>query len=420
MNFRLSSAWFVSVASTVIGVGLTACGQSDPESDAEAAAEMSSPGDEAAATAPAADGIDVSMAMPPDSIPIFPTDTIARKGFYYAGGDYVGDPPIMGGQMYVEVWEPAEMTQPYPIVLFHGNGQTGVDWQQTPDGRPGWAYYLVDQGYTLYMVDYPARGRSTYIPGGPHGDLGIRTAEQLETIWTNVGEKGDFPLKDNHTQWPGGGHRGDPIFDTFNKTQVQFAGESTTMARFAAMELLDVIGSPVILMTHSQGGGVGWGVADGRSELVSAIVTIEPGGPPIGRVDTANATYVEGTRDAWGPTNYPLAYDPATSDPSEISTYLEEEGDQPGEVPCYLQQEPARQLVNLRDIPVLAISANGTYHRVFDACIPKWLNQAGVDAEFVRLEDVGIMGNGHMMMLEQNSDEIIAFIHNWIQDNVDQ
>lgn len=98
----------------------------------------------------------------------------------------------MGGQMYVEIWEPVNPTQQYPIVLFHGNGQTGVDWKQTPDGRPGWAYYLVEQGYTLYMVDYPARGRSAYIPGGVHGDLGIRTVEQLETIWTNVGEKGIF------------------------------------------------------------------------------------------------------------------------------------------------------------------------------------------------------------------------------------
>ena len=33
-------------------------------------------------------------------------------------------------------------------------------WQQTPDGRPGWAYYLLSQGYVLYMLDYPARGRS--------------------------------------------------------------------------------------------------------------------------------------------------------------------------------------------------------------------------------------------------------------------
>ena len=362
--------------------------------------------------------LESSPAYPAADIPVFSTEHIANKGFYYAGGEYVGDPPIMGGQMYVEVWEPREATQPYPLLMFHGNGQTGVDWLQTPDGRPGWAYYLVEQGYTLYMVDYPARGRSTYIPGGEHGDLGIRTAEQLETIWTNVGEKGNFPLQDNHSQWPGGGHRGDPIFDNFIKTQVQFAGQSTTMARYAAMELLDTIGEPVILITHSQGGGVGWGVADGRPELVRGIVTIEPGGPQIGNVNTAEVVYSGRASNAYGPVNYPLTYDPPVSDPSEIMTYLEDSSDQPGEVPCYLQQEPARQLVNMIDMRVLALSADGTYHRVFDACVPKWLNQAGANADFVRLEDVGISGNGHMMMLELNSDEIIEYIDGWIRENI--
>jgi len=362
--------------------------------------------------------LSVSPAMPGGNIPIFDTSNIARKSFYFAGGDYVGDPLVMGGQMYVEIWEPVNPTQQYPIVLFHGNGQTGVDWKQTPDGRPGWAYYLVEQGYTLYMVDYPARGRSAYIPGGVHGDLGIRTVEQLETIWTNVGEKGNFPLDQNHTQWPGTGKRGDPIFDNFIKTQVQFAGESTTLARYAAMELLDTIGQPVILLTHSQGGGVGWGVADGRPDLVRGIVTVEPGGPQIGNVNTAEVAYSGRPANAWGPVNYPLTYDPPVTDPSELITYLEAEADQPGEVPCYLQEEPARQLVNMLDMRVLAISADGTYHRVFDACIPKWLNQAGVETDFIRLEDVGISGNGHMMMLELNSNDIIEFIHEWIQENL--
>lgn len=413
MNLRVSNAWLLVPAIVFLSALLAACGQSDmaESTDMQAGSAMPEP------TGADATAVDVSIAMPPETIPVFPTDNIARKGFFYAGGDYVGDPPVMGGQMYVEIWEPREITQQYPIVIFHGNGQTGVDWQQTPDGRPGWAYYLVDQGYVIYMVDYPARGRSTYIPGGVHGDLGIRTAEQLETIWTNVGEKGDFPLKDNHTQWPGGGHRGDPIFDTFIKSQVQFAGQSTTMARFAAMELLDTIGQPVILLTHSQGGGVGWGVADGRPDLVHAIVTVEPGGPQISPVDTANVAYRDRIGNAWGPTNYPLTYDPPVTDPSQLAVYLEAQGDQPGEVPCYLQEEPVRQLVNFVDTPVLAISADGTYHRVFDACIPKWINQAGGNAEFVRLEDVGISGNGHMMMLELNSDDIIEFIHNWIQDN---
>ena len=362
--------------------------------------------------------MDASVAMPSEAITTFTTEHLASKSSFYIGGEYVGDPPVMGGQMYVDVWEPNNITQPYPIVLFHGNGQTGVGWQQTPDGRPGWAYYLLEQGYVLYMVDYPARGRSAYLPGGVHGDLGIRTAAQLQTIWTNVDEMGDFPLNDNHTQWPGEGKPGDPVFDEFIKTQVQFAGQSTTLARHAAIELLQEIG-PVILLTHSQGGGVGFGVTDGAPGLVKALITVEPGGPQIGRVSTSQVSYTGAPANAWGPVNYPLTYDPAVSDPSELNTYLEEEADRSGEVPCWLQEEPAKQLVNFLDVPILSISADGTYHRVFDACIPKWLNQAGAQTDFFRLEEVGISGNGHMMQLELNSDDIIEFIHEWIREKVE-
>jgi hypothetical protein len=96
---------------------------------------------------------------------------------------------------------------------------------------------------------------------------------------------------------------------------------------------------------------------------------------------------------------------------------LEEKSDRPDEVRCWMQVEPARKLVRWQNIPVLSISANGTYHRVYDPCIPKFLNQAGVKTDFVRLEDVGIRGNSHMMMLERNSDDVIEFVVEWIKKN---
>jgi pimeloyl-ACP methyl ester carboxylesterase len=363
--------------------------------------------------------MDASQAAPPASIPTFSTENLARKGFFYAGGEYVGEPgkEVMAGQMYVEVWVPKQVRQPYPIVFFHGNGQSGVDWVQTPDGRPGWAYYLIDQGYVLYMVDYPARGRSAYVPG-VQGRLGIRTAEQLEAIWTAGRERGNFPLRNNHTQWPGTGLAGDPVFDNFIRTQLQFVSGQDRLTVAAAVPLLDRIGTPVILLTHSQGGEMGWVVADRRPGLVKAIVSIESGGPQIRAVDTEHVEYTDRNRDPYGLSDMPLAYDPPIGDPSELDVYLEPKSDRPDEVPCYLQREPVHKLANLQNVRVLSISANATYHRVFDACIPKWLNQAGVKTDFVRLEDVGIRGNSHMMMLEKNSDDIVKFIDEWIQKNV--
>ena len=213
--------------------------------------------------------------MPGKNIPTFATDNIARKGFFFAGGKYWGEAgrEVMRGAMYTEVWVPRQVRSPYPVVLFHGNGQTGVDWQQTADNRAGWAYRLIESGYAVYMVDYPARGRSAYVPlPGPDGkqpidgNLGIRSALELERIFTNARERGDFPLKANHTQWPGTGKIGDPIFDHFIKTQVQFAGGTGALMRDASIALLDTIGSPVILFTHSQGGGFGFDLHRGAAQ----------------------------------------------------------------------------------------------------------------------------------------------------------
>ena len=92
---------------------------------------------------------------------------IARRDFFHVGGAYAGPPgkEVMHGQMYVEVLTPSEPRQPFPLVLFHGAGQTATNWLGTPDGRPGWAEYFAGQGYTVYLVDQPARGRSAWQPG---------------------------------------------------------------------------------------------------------------------------------------------------------------------------------------------------------------------------------------------------------------
>ena len=81
----------------------------------------------------------VSRAVPA-SIPTVALDKVARHGFFFAGGKYVGElgagkESTMGGAMYVEVMVPRQIRSPYPVVFLHGAGQTGVDWLLTPDGR---------------------------------------------------------------------------------------------------------------------------------------------------------------------------------------------------------------------------------------------------------------------------------------------
>ena len=76
-----------------------------------------------------------------------------------ARGAYVG-----GQQMYVEYMIPSQVRRPFPVVLVHGGGGQGTDWMGTPDGRPGWFQYLVQEGYKVYVVDRPGHGRSPIHP----------------------------------------------------------------------------------------------------------------------------------------------------------------------------------------------------------------------------------------------------------------
>ena len=48
----------------------------------------------------------------------------------------------------------------------------------------------------------------------------------------------------------------------------------------------------------------------------------------------------------------------------------------------------------------------------------RYLRQVGAHVDFVRLEDVGIHGNGHMMMLETNNMAIARVIARWANTSI--
>src|SRR5262249_30674785 len=96
----------------------------------------------------------------------------------------------------------------------------------------------------------------------------------------------------------------------------------------------------------------------------------------------------------------------------------EDKADTPDLARCWLQKAPARQLVNLKNIPVLVVMGEASYHASYDHCTVKYLRQAGVTVTFTRLADIGIRGNGHMMMLEKNNAEIAAAMMKWLDETV--
>ena len=352
--------------------------------------------------------------------PLLAQRTPATREFFYVGGRYVGPPEatLMTGQMYVEALHPQRVTKAYPIVFFHGASQTATNWIETPDGRPGWADYFLKQGYVVYLIDQPARGRSAWHPN-INGTLTIFAAEEVEKRFTAPEVGGWWPQAKKHTQWPSDGpnkgRRGDPVFDAFYASQVEgIAGaeETQKLVQAAGSALLDKIG-PAILATHSQAGPFGWLLADARPKLVKGIVAIEPTGPPF-----RNAVVNESPARPWGIADIPLAYDPPVRSAAELKSVQETKADRPDLVVCWKQADPPHRLTNLQGIPIAIVTTEASYHAPYDHCTSKFLTQAGVNHTFLRLEDQGIHGNGHMVMLERNSDQVAAVIQKWISANV--
>jgi pimeloyl-ACP methyl ester carboxylesterase len=363
-----------------------------------------------------------AYAEPPKlPVPTVDQSAVATRGYFYVGGRYVpsaeNGKDMMDGQIYVEVLAPKEVKRPFPLVLIHGAAQTATNWMGTPDGRKGWAEYFVEQGYIVYMIDQPMRGRSAWHPAD--GATRMFTAQQEEFQFTASEITGTWPQAKKHTQWPGEGpnkgRKGDPVFDAFYATQVETVisnEETQKQNQAAAAALLDKIG-PAIILTHSQSGPFGWLIADARPQLVKAVVAVEPAGPPF-----ENAINATGKARAWGVSDIAMTYDPPVKDPSEIAVEREAKADGPDLFVCWMQKAPARQLVNLKNIPTVIVTAEASYHTTYDHCTVKYLHQAGVNTQFIRLEDKGIHGNGHMVMLEKNNLDIAHLLDDWVLQNV--
>ena len=347
--------------------------------------------------------------------------SIQREGYLFAGGKYstVDGRQAMSGQIYAEFQIPSRQTHPYPVVMTHGGGQSGTNFTETPDGREGWEQFFLRKGYAVYVVDQVGRGKAAY-ESDRYGAMTKPDVNNIEQRFTATERYNLWPQAHLHTQWPGSGMAGDPVFDAFYASQLPGIADFAlvqSLNRDALVALLQKIG-PAILLTHSQSGPFGWLVADARPDLVKAILAVEPNGPPFYDLQMigAPAWFRYGTKlRPWGVTAVPLHYSPPASDASELAIAEQEQADGPEFAKCWLQKEPARQLPNLQKTPILVVTSESSFRAVDDHCTVKYLNQAGVHLTWTKLADIGIHGNGHMMMLEKNNLQIAEVMTHWLE-----
>ncbi|CCC06592.1 hypothetical protein SMACR_07397 [Sordaria macrospora] len=358
------------------------------------------------------------------------------------------------GQMRVEKLEPTVNHRSLmPIILLHGDYHTGSMWLTKPDSRPGWAVFFAERGHRVYAPQLPFQGQSD--TSAYYERVKVITPRTIENLYTATNKTNDpeWLVAKKHTQWPGSGVRGNPIFDQyFNQLVPMYMDvhERQAAAQEAVESLLRLLKRPAILIGHGSGANVAWLAADVAPDLVHAIVAVEPLGSPFGSAlqntngelrPTGKFARAAGVRP-YGLTDIPMQFDPPVAAPESFEELFG--GIYPDFEPipvtkfyargrqgkfCFEQDlagmrvgsptesraEP-RKLTNLVGIPQLVVTTEASFHRLSDWATVHFLRQAGTTVKHHRLEEHGIRGNGHLCFLEKNSNDVANHVLKWLHN----
>jgi pimeloyl-ACP methyl ester carboxylesterase len=266
-----------------------------------------------------------------------------------------------------------------PIIFLHGGFHTGAGYLTTPDGRPGWARYFVERGHDVYVPDWPGHGRS-------------------------------------------------PASADFSRLSMREIAQSLAV-------LADEIG-PCIIVAHSAGGPLAWWIADTHPDAVGAIVGIAPGPPSnIQRPLPDDPKLIEALRfdesvgcPVYSPPDKPVFVDIefirnfwantsrfpeaaidayAKSIVPESAAVLNERFNIGGKG-LYIS---GPNVVAARPILVVTGDSDPRHPRTTDAAVADYFN-----AKHAWLPEHGLHGKGHMLMLEDNSEEIACLVSDWLAD----
>jgi pimeloyl-ACP methyl ester carboxylesterase len=152
-----------------------------------------------------------------------------------------------------------------------------VTWETTPDGREGWQTLFVRGGFDTLVIDQAWRARSAPDLTGLNSSVTVREeAGPVFTCGINIAERfarggGRFPLHALR-------HYAAQLWPDFGIPAAFAAGKpglSDARSLPPLVDLIDQLGRTV-LVTHSQGGDLGWKAALARPDKVAAILAVEP------------------------------------------------------------------------------------------------------------------------------------------------
>lgn len=272
----------------------------------------------------------------------------------------------------------------YPIVMWHGAGQSAKSWETTPDGREGFQTIFLRRQFSTYLLDQPRRGDA----GRSMVELTIKPTPD-EQLWFNQFRIGLWPSYFDGSQFP----RGPEVLNQFFRSMTPNTGAfDTDVVSDGVSALFEKIG-PGILFTHSQGGGPGW-LAAIKSANVKAVVAFEPGSSFVFPENEMPADIPSAFDTIKGAPVSPEDFQKLTRIPILI-LYGDNIPDKPMKMPAQDSWRARLEMAeNFRDA----------------------VNRHGGDVRLIHLPDIGIKGNTHFIFSDLNNVQIADLVSKYLTE----
>lgn len=300
-------------------------------------------------------------------------------GSFFVGGETKNRGPeddVTIHQMYVEYHVPAG-TSKTPVVMTHGCCLSSKTWETTPDGRMGWEEYFLRQQHPVYLTDQVGRARSGFdaTPFNLVREGELEPSEQPEILHSSHQRSWDaFRFGPSYGEtFPGLRFPIEAIEDFWPQMIPDLSsGLPTPNPNYKALSDLARELDGAILMGHSQ---------SGRFPIEAALVNME---------GVKGIISIEGSS-------------------REDGGFSQEE------------------IETLTTVPILVIYGDflelgpERWQQRFEeyTALVQQINDAGGNATMWHLPAMGIMGNSHMLMQDDNSIELADMIVGWIDENVE-
>ena len=87
-----------------------------------------------------------------------------------------------GDHGYAQFYIP-QNARTYPLIMWHGIGQSGRTYESTPDGREGYMAILPRRDWPVYIIDQPRRGRAGYTASKVDMTNAVPTITSESGVW---------------------------------------------------------------------------------------------------------------------------------------------------------------------------------------------------------------------------------------------